>query len=159
MPVNSSTIVIRKAVREDAERIAFILSGAFAEFRHLYTLEAFNATVISPAKVIERMKEGDVWLAIHDGEAVGTVASTEKKDALYIRGMAVLPKARGLKVGSCLLKHIEKEAMKKNYNQLLLSTTPFLHTAIELYKKYGFTKGHKEEFFGTDLFIMEKSLK
>lgn len=153
-----NNITIRKATPKDAETIADILYQAFISIRSLYTLEAFNATVIPASKVIERIKEGVVWLALYEGEAVGTVSTIEKKEGLYIRGMAVLPKARGLTIGWHLLENIEKEAAGKGYERLLLSTTPFLYSAIELYKNFGFTKGSKEEFFGTDLFSWKKLL-
>jgi hypothetical protein len=43
---------------------------------------------------------------------------------------------------------------------LLLSTTPFLASAIRLYEQYGFVKSDRgpQNLFGTPLFAMEKPL-
>ena len=80
--------------------------------------------------------------------------------ALYIRGMAVHPHARGQHIGELLLSHIEQFARRKAFNRLFLSTTPFLDRAIRLYQSFGFrrTSEGPNGLFGTPLFTMEKSL-
>lgn len=155
-----SSILIREAIADDANEISKVLHESFAEFKQFYTDEAFAATTIAPVEVLQRMQEGIAWVAVRDNNVVGTVAVVQKGEALYIRGMGVLPEARGLKTGWKLLEIIEKHASQKKYKKLLLSTTPYLPSALTLYKKFGFKRiGEMDNsFFGTLIFRMEKTL-
>ena len=103
------------------------------------------------------MREGPIWLAYRDLDPLGTVAAVVKEKSIYIRGMAVLPAARGLKVGARLLQQVERWAFGQNFQRLFLTTTPFLHTAIRLYENHGFQRvDGVQDLFGTPLFTMEK---
>jgi N-acetylglutamate synthase-like GNAT family acetyltransferase len=140
--------------------VSSILYEAFIDFKPLYTDEAFNATVITPAQVLNRMDEGLVMLAIANNEAVGTVSTVAKEEGYYIRGTAVLPKARGKNIGWKLLERIETHARESGLDRMFLCTTPFLSSAINLYSRFGFKRiGDKyDDFFGTNIFSMEKLL-
>ena len=81
-------------------------------------------------ELITRIKEGPVWIATLDGLVVGTVSVVPKGESLYLRGMAVLPSARGQRIGKVLLTHVEKLAACQGFSRLFLSTTPFLDRAI-----------------------------
>lgn len=150
----------RPAEDADAEAIATLMLAAFVEYRALYTPEGFDATAITPRQVLIRIAEGPVWVAVAGGLICGTVSVIPKDDALYIRGMAVLPAARGQRIGALLLEHVERFATTGNFHRLLLSTTPFLHRAIRLYEQFGFqrTAAGPDDLFGTPLFSMEKSV-
>src|SRR4051812_7256655 len=128
------TVVIKKATAEDAITISKVLLEAFLQFKQFYTDKAFAATTISENEVLKRMEEGNIWVALHKDTIIGTVAVVQKGHSLYIRGMAVLPEARGLKTGWKLLETIEKYAIENNYKSLSLSTTPYLTSAIHLYE-------------------------
>lgn len=67
-------LAIRRAIPEDAAAIASVLYGAFAEYEPLYTSGGFLATAISSEEVVKRMAEGPVWIALHEGEIVGTAS-------------------------------------------------------------------------------------
>ena len=141
--------------------IAALLLESFVEYEPLYTPEGFAATAITSEQIIARMSEGPVWVAVRADEIVGTVSVVAKAESLYIRGMAVLPTARGERIGSMLLSHVEEFAGTKGFAHLLLSTTPFLDRAIRLYEHFAFrrTSGGPSELFGTALFTMAKSSK
>lgn len=140
------------------------MSESFVEYQSLYTPQGYAATVITPAEVLIRAKEGPVWVALDDNRdddrIVGTASAICKGDSLYIRGMAVTPIARGKSVGYDLLRHIETYASANAISRLFLSTTPFLDRAIRLYQTFGFhrTDEGPHELFGTPLFTMEKIL-
>ena len=107
------------------------------------------------------MTEGPIWVALHREEIVGTVSVVPKGEELYIRGMAVLPAARGKRIGELLLLHIEKFANSNGHKRLFLSTTPFLARAIRLYERFGFRRCDEgsHDLFGTRLFTMVKILQ
>jgi GNAT superfamily N-acetyltransferase len=151
---------IRLAAQEDAVAISRVLYESFAEFRPLYTPGGFAATALAGEQVLERMQEGPIWIALKAGMVLGTVAAVIKGSSVYIRGMAVLPEARGSGTGAALLRVAEKWAAGEGYRHVFLSTTPFLHSAIRLYEKSGFRRKDEppQNLFGTPLFTMDKTL-
>ena len=88
------------------------------------------------------MLEGPVWIALHNDVVVGTASAVLRVDELYIRGMAVLPLARGLHIGERLLAALESFALAHNCRRMVLSTTPFLLRAIRLYERARFTRAY-----------------
>ena len=158
MERESSGVRIRLASAEDAPAIATVLRESFEEYRDLYTPEGFEATTPTAALVSSRMEEGPVWVATIDGEAVGTVSVVPKGESLYIRGMAIVPEARGQRIGESLLNHLEGYATGRGFKRMFLSTTPFLARAIQLYERGGFARNAEgpDNLFGTPLFTMEK---
>lgn len=153
-------VQIRRAVPDDASSIASVLRNSFIEYESSYTPEAFAATISTPEKIKERMDEGPIWIALQDGKVTGTVAAMAKGESLYIRGMAVDPTVRGGGTGVALLKRAEEFAIQGGFKSLLLSTTPFLASAIRLYERYGFSRNDAgpHDLFGTPLFTMTKIL-
>lgn len=154
-------IEIRMAVEDDASAIASVLSESFVEYKSSYTDGGFTATTPTSDQVRNRMNEGPVWVALLNEVIVGTASAVPKGEALYIRGMAVLPAARGHKVGELLLKQIENYAAAHGYKSLVLSTTPFLARAIRLYEHFGFCRSSEgpHDLFGTPLFSMVKNFE
>ena len=152
------TIEIRLATDTDASAIAQVLLQSFAEYRSSYTDGGFSATTPNAEQVRLRMSEGPVWVALLDGEIVGTVAAMHEVESTYVRGMAVLPTARGHRLGGLLLGECEAFAATQNCSRLYLSTTPFLNRAIALYEHHGYERipGSEHDLHGTPLFAMGK---
>jgi len=152
---------IRRAAASDAPVIASILREAFAEYEPLYTSQGYSATTPGPDAVRDRMKEGPVWIALHGGAIVGTVSLVPEEIGFYVRGMAVLPAARGLGIGRLLLEVVESFAAANGSQRLVLSTTPFLSQAIRLYERFGFQAASDgpRDLFGTPLLTMEKLVR
>jgi GNAT superfamily N-acetyltransferase len=115
---------------------------------------------VTSREVLDRLQEGPVWVAVYEGEIVGTASVVLKGNSLYVRGMAVLPSARGRRVGELLLEQIARYSSAHNCKRLFLSTTPFLDRAIRLYERFGFrrTDAGPHDLFGTPLFTMEKAV-
>ncbi len=97
---------------------------------------------------------------MQQGRIVGTISAVPRSETLYIRSMAVTPAARGHGIGRMLLGRVEKFALKSGFKRLLLSTTPFLKSAISLYEREGFdpTGEGPHDLHKTALFTMEKVL-
>jgi GNAT superfamily N-acetyltransferase len=145
---------------EDAPVIAAVLHASFLEFKSVYTQGGFAATTPGAEQVLARMREGPVWVALHEGVVMGTVAAVVKDESVYVRGMAVLPAARGSGAGTALLQQVEGWSAGQRCGRIFLSTTPFLNSAIRLYERFGFrrTNDGLHDLFGTPLFTMEKTL-
>ena len=156
----ATEIEIRRAFLEDAPTIATVLLDSFIEFRGLYSDDGFAATTPGAEKVRLRMQEGPVWVALLRGAVSGTISAVLIADSAYIRGMAVVPSARGSGIGVALLQHAEDWAINQRCLRLFLSTTPFLGSAIRLYERSGFhrVENGPHELFGTPLFTMGKKI-
>jgi len=155
------SIEISRATADEAASIAAALHQAFAEYRSLYTAEAFAITIPTPTEIEQRWNEGPIWSVVKDGRLVGTVAAVAKGDALYIRSMAVVPSAKRQGIGKMLLVEVERFARAGGFQRMLLSTTPFLDDAIRLYQRFGFERIREgpHHLAGTPLFTMEKAVR
>lgn len=151
---------IRRGKPEDALQVAFVLKKAFIDYEPAYTKKAYAATTPEASTILQRMQEGPLWVAHLENEIVGTAAAVNRETGLYIRGMAVLPTARGLSIGRLLLQETELFATENGCARLFLSTTPFLTQAIRLYIGFGFqfTSEGPNDLFGTPLLTMQKML-
>lgn len=158
---NRRAVQVRLAELPDAGVIAAVMREAFEEYRSLYTQQAFAATTPTSKQIEARMEEGPVWVAMHSGEIIGTVAGVPRDQDLYIRSMVVLPTARGAGIGESLLSVVESAARSAGHRRLILSTTPFLDRAIRLYERFGFRRSDEGpcELYGTPLFTMTKWLE
>lgn len=154
----ATEVVIRRAHAQDASEVASVLRLAFAEYESLYTKEGYAATTPNRSTILTRMREGPLWIAVHDKHIVGTASAVLIEAGVYVRGMAVVPAARRLGAGRLLLEEVETFAVGNGAGRLFLRTTPFLNHAIRLYEAFGFqsTREGPHELFGTPLFTMEK---
>ena len=158
--IETSAVPIRLATSADLPSLASLMYDSFVEYKSFYTDEGFAATTPSAAQLSQRMNEGPVWVATKNDAALGTVSVIDRGDYSYIRGMAVLPTARGLGLGPLLLRTVEEFAVAQGHKHLKLSTTPFLNRAIRLYERSGFrrTAEGPHDLHGTPLFTMVKEL-
>jgi GNAT superfamily N-acetyltransferase len=141
---------------DDAEAISAVINAAFSEFRSLYSAGGYAATALPPELVLKRMEGGPHWVALVDGAVVGTVAAVLNENGCYVRGMAVLPGMRARGLGYKLLLAVEEFA--EDSPCLYLTTTPFLHRAIQLYEQFGFVRTGEDDLHGTPLIKMAKQL-
>jgi len=156
--IEMKEVEIRTASVNDVAAIAAVLAASFLEYKSLYTEKAYAATTPSEEVIKNRFAEGKVWVAAVEETIVGTVSVVPQNESLYIRSMAVLPEARGHRIGEQLLSEVERYAVVQGFRQLTLSTTPFLNRAIQLYEKFGFVPSDVGNLYGTPLITMEKEL-
>jgi len=131
---------VRFAGPGDEATVARLLLEAFEPYRERYTPGGFADTTASEDVVRERFDTGRVWLAFDGDEAVGTVTAfpDDRGYGVYIRSMAVTPKAQGAGVGQKLLDALEQDARDRGETHLRLYTTYVLPAAQPLYEKNGF---------------------
>ncbi len=153
---------IRLATAADAEQIVEVLFEAFSTYREFYTPEAFEVVTPKPEEIVRRFDEGPQWVAVKDDEVLGTVSVLPEPEWLYIRSMAVSPKAQGLGIGHMLMDAVEEYAIESGFDRLFLYTTYFSTGAIGLYEKHGFIRGRDttaDEWYGTPGLAMDKKLE
>ena len=155
-----SQVSVRQARSGDEPAIHRVLVAAFESFKPLYTPGCYDATTLDPVRIAERMQEGPVFVAEHEGRIVGTVGVKRDSRGAYVRGMGVDPAVRRLGVGRRLLQACEVWARVQGAPCLWLSTTPFLEGSIALYQMFGFVPAPgPADLFGTPLRSFEKPLR
>ena len=154
-------VTVRLAMPGDAAEISRVLLEAFSTIREHYTDEAFEVVTPKPDEIERRFEEGPMWVAEQDGEIVGTVSLTTEPEGLYVRSMAVLPKAQGRGIGRMLLDALHAEAEGRGIDRIFLYTLPFQQGARAMYEKYGYKwvrDTPPEEWYGVPGLEMERSI-
>jgi tRNA threonylcarbamoyladenosine biosynthesis protein TsaE len=153
------TFEIRKAGKADARAILECLNAAFAQYRDQYTPAAFADTVMTADSLDHRMRQMCLFVAVSDGEVVGTIGCSLSGAEGHLRGMAVLPSWQGRGVAAALLQAAEAELLGACCTRVTLDTTEPLTRAIRFYERHGFTgSGRVVDFFGMRLYEYTKSL-
>lgn len=152
---------IKLAGLDDAETISGLIYDAFAPFRSEYTDGAFAYTTPNAEAIRPRFEEGPIWIAMLDGEAVGTVSGMPEDGRFYIRSMAIKPSTQRAGIGQKLLDALEAYARAEGFEKLFLYTTFVLPGAKQLYEKNGFNvlrETAPEEWYDMGGLEMEKKL-
>ncbi|MBT8245174.1 MAG: GNAT family N-acetyltransferase [Winogradskyella sp.] len=112
-----------------------------------FYVEPYDEEVLSKPEKYIIDRGGHIFFAKQEDQILGTVAlmPTEKNDILELTKMAVLPEARGQKIGQQLLQHCIDFAKEKELKALMLYSNTILKNAIYLYRKYGFKELNLEK--------------
>ena len=148
-----------RAAPEDAALIASLIYESFEEYRPLYTDKGFAATTPAANEVEERINKKAVWLVLSNDKPAGTVSVFPRGDQLFVRSMAVSPRAQRKGIGKILMEHVHEMAYSNGCSTITLNTTTFLLDAIRLYERFGFERVGIGDLFGTPLIKMAKNLK
>ena len=86
-------------------------------------------------------KCGHIYYALYNNEVIGTSTLLKINDSEYeLAKMAVTEKYKGIGAGKLLMEHCLNEAEKLKAKKLILYSNTKLKTAINIYRKYGFTE-------------------
>jgi len=157
--VRQDPVQIRRAQVTDAEAIVGCLSAAFAQHRDDYTAGAYADTVLNSDGVRWRLQEMCLFVAISDGEIVGTIGCMANGSEGHLRGMAVLPDWQGTGVALALLRTAEAELKKNGCGYVTLDTTAPLTRTVRFYARNAYSaSGRVTDFFGMPLYEYRKLL-
>ncbi len=128
-----------------------------------YTPAAYDATVLDPDRIEQRLREGPIWVAEvarSEGTIVGTFGIEVTNQGHYLRGMGVSPGARGSGLGRRLVDITVDYVDARAPGRTWLYTTAFLETAIARYGEAGFVRFDPDppDFHGTPIIGMERPL-
>lgn len=159
--MHTTALEVRTAAEVEARAVHDVLSESFDPFKGLYTEEAYNITIMTPAHIKERIQddEHDVLVAYLDDRLVGTVTLQYRGDDVYVRSMGVRPAEQHKGVGKRLLETIEERARHRGCKTITLECFEPLKRATTIYEKAQFKiTGKKRRYYGIETFEMVKEL-
>ena len=120
-----------------------------------FEIEKEDAKVLNNPEKYILEKGGNVFFALLDSKAIGTVAITPHENKTYeLNKMAVTKDFQGNSVGALLVENAINFAKKKKAKSLFLETNRNLYAAIHLYEKFGFqlvNQAHKSKYKRTNM--------
>ena len=141
---------IRKATCKDIKELSNLLAYLFEqEKEHKADSQKQGKGLQS---IIANKKIGKIFVATKQNKIVGMInllysVSTSLGGRVgIIEDVIVLPKFRGEKIGSKLIKHVIRYADKKDLKRLTLFTDFDNEKAHKFYEKAGFTKSSMVQF-------------
>ncbi len=103
------------------------------------------------------------FIAIYQNRIVGYIGGWLVTDELHITNLAVDKKYRGLGIGQQLIDEIIKYSKNRGINRATLEVRASNNTAMNLYRKKGFTSvGYRPNYYtnnSEDAMIMWKEIK
>ncbi|MBN8859395.1 MAG: GNAT family N-acetyltransferase [Sphingobacteriales bacterium] len=133
------TIQIRKAVKEDCERLMELVNELA-----LYEKAPQEVTVTLEHFIESGFSEKPVWWALV-AEAGGIIAgfalyyirySTWKGQTMYLEDILVTKAMRGKGIGGLLLEKLFEEARERGFRRVCWQVLDWNEPAISFYKKY-----------------------
>lgn len=142
----SKCIYLRQAKHSDSEVLSVLCITVWIDTYSVYGLDSAHANYVlteyTPENLAQRINDSVVYVAETE-ENIGLVVLCEESGE--IETLYVLPRFKGLGVGSSLV-----ETLRKKYNRrLYLTCWEGNSAALEFYKKIGFTNCG-ESFFDLD---------
>jgi len=111
------------------------------EWLYRYNLaESHDLEVLNDPRGTIINRGGYVFLAVEDGNVVGTAALAKEHDGVYeLAKMSVAPLFRGRGISKMLMVHCLGKARELSAKKIILFSNHQLVTALHLYKRFGFT--------------------
>ncbi len=128
--------MIRKCLKEDTERIHYIINEAARAYEGIIPADRYHQPYMPVDELRREMERMEFIGWEEDGELVGVMGIEPIKDVTLIRHAYVLPEWQKQGTGSRLLEHLKSMVTT---SRLLVGTWADAWWAIEFYKKRGFT--------------------
>ena len=97
-----------------------------------------------------------VWVCEHIGRIVGFLAAVDHSDSLQLRYFLLLPEYRGIGLGKKLMDEFIAWMKFRRITKSYLWTTKEQHTAIALYKRYGYKLREEKPSWAFDKQLIEQ---
>lgn len=135
--IGDSKVVI-KPLTDEHKSLTNILMNAFGDTEEeVQVIVNFNES--NPTR--------HIFVAIEDGETVGTVTAVEEGDILWATALATISEKQGQGIGSSVLQFVLAEADKRGYETVMLDVEIDNDRALSLYKRVGFSPVMQVDFY------------
>lgn len=134
--------MIRPATDADGDGLAVLIAGCFAEYEGCLFDRAAEFPELDAIATYFRERNGAIWLAEHDGQIVGSIASapTEEAGTVELFKLYVAREMRGRGLAKALLGHVLGFARARNAAAVRLFTDTRFLDAHRFYERNGFER-------------------
>jgi len=133
------SIFIRRADEQDAADILSITQEAFEKYAFdLGNKKPVHALQDTIEDVEREIREKNVYIALLDGEPVGTIRFAERAGTGFISRFAVRLKAQSCGVGGALIQAVLHECKRLNLPAVTLHTSARMSSLVRFYYGQGF---------------------
>jgi putative acetyltransferase len=134
--------IIRKIEKKDNQAVAQLIRNVFDELNIPKVGTAYADSYLD-FMYEEYNKPKSVYFVVeNEGKIIGSAGvaplENEVETICELQKMYFLPEARGLGIGSQMMKLCLQAAKDFGFEKCYLETMPFMHDAQKLYKKAGF---------------------
>ncbi|HAQ18322.1 MAG TPA: GNAT family N-acetyltransferase [Prolixibacteraceae bacterium] len=159
-----SDILIRKIQPSDNPDLALIVRNTLSEFGAANPGTVyFDPTTDALFELFQTPKAAYFVAETHSKIlGGGGIYPTEglPEDTCELVKMYLLPEARGIGLGRCLIEHCLETAISNGFQQVYLETLDELHLALKIYHKFGFeylkAPMGNSKHFGCGLWMLKK---
>ena len=154
--------VVRPWKPEDRDTALAIVETCVGDYG--VSFEKYHADFKDATEVEEHYwkdRKGEFWVCeeLETGMVVGTAAYCEKErgsNAVEIRKLYLLPRARGKGLGRAILETLEKRIKERGYGEIYIKTVTVLREACKLYQSAGYREAGIPEKLNTRCDLMLK---
>jgi N-acetylglutamate synthase-like GNAT family acetyltransferase len=106
-----------------------------------FKVEEPDSRVLNNPEQYILQQGGFIFFAVYNNQVAGTCALIKESEQVYeLAKMAVSPRFQGKKIGTALCGHAIEKAREIGAKKLVLVTSSRLETALQLYRRSGFTE-------------------
>lgn len=102
--------------------------------------------------------DGDVWIAMENGEVLGVLVMQPAEDHLFVGNVAVRPDQQGRGLGRTLMAFAEEEAKRNGLQEIRLYTNERMFENLTIYEKLGFEETERTLDSGYQRVFMRKRI-
>lgn len=139
----SSDLSIRKVEKSDEPTLAFIIRAIFEEFDAPKKGTVYSDPTTDHLFDLFNQAKSILWVAVQNNQVVGCcgiypTAGLPQKTAELVK-FYLNPIARGKGIGKVLMETCINSAKEMGYKELYLESMPQFSTAVNFYKRLGFS--------------------
>lgn len=136
---------IRKVRDEELDIVASLTVDAYGEYAAKMSPDAWSLFAVDIANVRGRLVDAEILVAERDGRLVGSMTRYPQwrgaqEATVAVRLLAVPPEERGSGIGRALMQYAIDRAREEGKSRVILTTTPDMTSARELYERLGFRR-------------------
>ena len=143
---------IRRALPEELEEVGRLTAEIYVSDGYLAEGDGY---VIELVDTPRRAREAEIWVAVDDGQVLGSVTFAPvgsayreigRDDEGEFRMLAVSPAARGRGIGRALVERCVQRSRELGYAGVRMSSMDVMTSAHRIYERLGFTRVPEDDW-------------
>ena len=143
---------IRRALPEELEEVGRLTAEVYVSDGYLAEGDGYVVELVDTPR---RAREAELWVAVDDGQVLGSVTFAPvgsayreigRDDEGEFRMLAVSPAARGRGIGRALVERCVQRSRELGYAGVRMSSMDVMTGAHRIYERLGFTRAPEDDW-------------